>query len=379
MEFHTFAGAAWESDNHRFLVFAEDAAEGVGDFADGGVGFDGGEDGRKEILRGGGAALEFGESGLSFGGTSFGSESVQTSDLGALDFGVDAQSRNGTFFFRDEIIYADDDLLFRFHGVLEIVGRLLDFSLDEASFNSAQHTAHRVYFLNVIDGAFFDFIGEMFDGVGAGDRVHCIGDAGFVGEDLLGAQGDERGVLGGKRESFVKRIGVQRLAAAENSGKRLNGHADDVVFRLLRGEGGASGLRVEAQHQRALIFCAEVVRHNLGPEAAGSAILGEFIYAEARVERGLNVSDAIGKRESDFLDGRRAGLADVIAGDGDGVPFGKMAAAPGENVGDDAHGGAHGIDIRAAGDVFLQDIVLHGAGKFLQASALLFCDGDVEA
>src|SRR5229473_4097605 len=55
-----------------------------------------------------------------------------------------------------------------------------------------------------------------------------------------------------------------------------------------------------------------------------------------------------------------------------------MAAAPGENVGDDAHGGAHGIDVRAAGDVFLEDIVLHRAGKFLQAGALPFCDGYVE-
>jgi hypothetical protein len=32
------------------LILAEEAAEGVGDFADGGVGFDGGEDGGEEIL-----------------------------------------------------------------------------------------------------------------------------------------------------------------------------------------------------------------------------------------------------------------------------------------------------------------------------------------
>src|SRR5258708_2806887 len=177
-----------KSDDHGFLVFAEDAAEGVGDFADGGVGFDGGEDGWKEILRGGGAALEFGESGLSFGGTSFGSESVQTSDLGALDFGVDAQSRNGTFFFRDEIIYADDDLLFRFHGVLEIVGSLLDFSLDEAGFDGAQHSTHGVYFLNVIDGALFDLVGGFSNAEGPGDRVTGFGKAGLVGEDCLVGQ-----------------------------------------------------------------------------------------------------------------------------------------------------------------------------------------------
>ena len=51
-------------DDDGFLIFAEDAAEGVGDFADRGVGFDGGEDSRKKILGGRGAALEFGEGGF---------------------------------------------------------------------------------------------------------------------------------------------------------------------------------------------------------------------------------------------------------------------------------------------------------------------------
>src|SRR5229473_7211567 len=66
-----------ESNDNRFLVFAEDAAEGVGDFADGGVGFDGGEDGGEKICGGGGAALEFSEGGLCFGGVALGAESVQ--------------------------------------------------------------------------------------------------------------------------------------------------------------------------------------------------------------------------------------------------------------------------------------------------------------
>ncbi len=44
-------------NDDRFLVFAEDLAEGVGDFAHGGVGFDGREDGGQEIFCAGGAAL----------------------------------------------------------------------------------------------------------------------------------------------------------------------------------------------------------------------------------------------------------------------------------------------------------------------------------
>ena len=69
----------------------------------------------------------------------------------------------------------------------------------------------------------------------------------------------------------------------------------------------------------------------------------------------------------------------MIAGDGDGVPLGQIVAAPGEDVGDDAHGGADGVDVRAAGDVFLEDVVLNGAGNFGEVGALFFSDGDVEA
>ena len=82
-------------DDDGFLVFAEDAAEGVGDFADGGVGFDGGENGGQEIFGGGGAALEFGESGLRFRGVALGAQGVEARDLGALDFGFDAQGGDG--------------------------------------------------------------------------------------------------------------------------------------------------------------------------------------------------------------------------------------------------------------------------------------------
>jgi len=49
------------SNDDRLLVFAEDSAECVGDFADRGVGLDGSEDRREKIFRCSGAALEFDE------------------------------------------------------------------------------------------------------------------------------------------------------------------------------------------------------------------------------------------------------------------------------------------------------------------------------
>src|SRR5579859_7470983 len=78
------------SDDDRFLIFAEDASERVGDFTYGGVGFDGGEDGGEEVFGGGGAALEYGQGGSRSGGIASGAKGVQAGDLGALDFWLNA-------------------------------------------------------------------------------------------------------------------------------------------------------------------------------------------------------------------------------------------------------------------------------------------------
>ena len=188
---------------------------------------------------------------------------------------------------------------------------------------------------------------------------------------------------------------MQRLAAAENGGERLNGDPDDVVFRLLRRKGRARRLRVEAQEQRTRIFGVEAVAHDFGPQAAGGAVLGNFfeqivvrveekrklrrelVHAEARIKRGLDVSDAIGKREGHFLDGGRAGFANVVAGDRNGVPAGDVFRAERELVGDEAHGGARRKDVLLLGDVLLQDVVLEGSADAVPGSPVLFGHGEV--
>ena len=57
----------------------------------------------------------------------------------------------------------------------------------------------------------------------------------------------------GSDQGLVHRVGVQRLAAAQDGGERLHGDAHDVVLRLLGGQRAARGLGVEAQHQRARV------------------------------------------------------------------------------------------------------------------------------
>jgi hypothetical protein len=66
-----------------------------------------------------------------------------------------------------EVIDAHDDLVFGFYRALKIVGRFLNFALDEAGFNGAQHSSHCVNLGNVINGTLLYFVREVLDGVGA--------------------------------------------------------------------------------------------------------------------------------------------------------------------------------------------------------------------
>ena len=70
---------------------------------------------------------------------------------------------------------------------------------------------------------------------------------------------------------------MQRLRAAEHGRQRLDRRADDVVLGLLGGEGGAAGLGVEAQHQRARVLGAEALLREARPHAAGGAELRDLL------------------------------------------------------------------------------------------------------
>ena len=131
---------------------------------------------------------------------------------------------------------------------LVAVGALLDLALDEAGLDGRQHPAQLVDLVDVVLGLALDLVGEVLDVVAAGQRVDGVGDAGLVGDDLLGAQGDADRCLGGQRQRLVAGIGVQRLGAAQHRRQGLQRDADDVVVGLLRRQRGAAGLGVEAQH-----------------------------------------------------------------------------------------------------------------------------------
>ena len=98
------------------------------------------------------------------------------------------------------------------------------------------------------------------------------------------------------------------------------------------------------------IFGGEAVAHDARPDAAGGAELGdlfeevvvgveeegeprrEAVDVEPGVDGGLDVGDAVGEGEGDLLRGGRAGLAHVVAGDGDGVPLGDVLSLAQANM-----------------------------------------------
>ena len=185
-----------------------------------------------------------------------------------------------------------------------------------------------------------DLVGERLDEVGAGERVHGVGGAGLVGDDLLRAQRDARCALGGQRQRLVEAVRVQRLGAAADGREALERHAHDVVLRLLGGQRHAAGLGVEAASsasacsrrrsarcmmrahiRRAARNLATSWKTLLWPLKKNARRGPKSSTVEAGVDRGLHVGDPVGEREADLLHGRAALLAHVVAGDRDRVPL----------------------------------------------------------
>ena len=93
---------------------------------------------------------------------------------------------------------------------------------------------------------------------------------------------------------------------------------------------------------------------------------------------GAQVLHPVGEGVGQLQVGRRPGLLDVVAGDGDGVVARHLLRGVGEDVGDDPHRGLRRIDVGVADHELLEDVVLDGPGQLLGRHALLLGGHDVE-
>ena len=211
-------------------------------------------------LRRSGAAPRAGVHGVL---VAVGLERLQALHLLALGLGVHAQDLDLVDLVGHVLVHADHDVLLDPVALLVAPGRLLHLGADER--DALHRPAQLVDLVDQALGAGLDLVGQRLHEVGAGERVHGVGGARLVREDLLGAQRDARGALGGQRQRLVEAVGVQRLGAAAHRGEALQRHAHDVVLRLLGGQRHAAGLGVEADRLRLRVLRAEALAHDLAP------------------------------------------------------------------------------------------------------------------
>src|SRR5438876_806869 len=96
---------------------------------------------------------------------------------------------------------------------------------------------------------------------------------------------------------------------------------------------------------------------------------GETIDLHAARQASVDVVETVGESERQFLDRGRAGLADVIAADANGVPLRHMFGTELDHI-------AHQPDVRlrrenklVLGMKLLEDVVLNRAAEFLPIHA----------
>ena len=104
---------------------------------------------------------------------------------------------------------------------------------------------------------------QSFDEITAAERIDNVGNAGFVGDHLLRAQRQQRGLLGRQRVGFVERVGVQRFASPEHGRHRLHGRTNKIDARLPRGQRNTGRLRMETQFQERGFFAPKRSRMTL--------------------------------------------------------------------------------------------------------------------
>src|SRR5262249_8245795 len=103
----------------------------------------------------------------------------------------------------------------------------------------------------------------------------------------------------------------------------------------------------------------------------------EVVDLEAATGSPLDVFHSVVDGEGEFLQGGGAGFAGVVAADGEGVEARGELRAEFECVGDQTHAGRWRIDVFLLRDVFLEDVVLDGAGDFFPVGDLLFSDHQI--
>ena len=104
-----------------------------------------------------------------------------------------------------------------------------------------------------------------------------LGHTAFVGQHLLGAQGDGDGFFRRQRPCLIEGVRVQRLGSAQHRSQRLEGGANNIIVRLLRRKRAARRLSMKAAEPGAWVRGAKSLAHDLRPDFARRPVFRHFL------------------------------------------------------------------------------------------------------
>src|SRR2546421_7106886 len=195
----------------RFHIIAEDGAEDVHDLAQRRVDLDGFNDRRHGVFCSLSDMAQILQGTLHSYIVTLATNSIEAFKMRSLTHLINVKRWDFDILFHDEVVDADDGTFVLVDLLLIAVGRLGNFTLEEAIQNTGQYTTQRVNTVQIVQSRLFRLVCQSLDKVGTAQRINGIDDATLIGDDLLSAQSDQYRLLGRQGQSFVQRVGVQRV------------------------------------------------------------------------------------------------------------------------------------------------------------------------
>ena len=203
---------------------------------------------------------------------------------------VDVEDRDRRLVFLDEVVDADDDLVAHLDRLLEPIRGLGDLPLRETLLDRFDHPAHAV---DVVEA--YRVASRSMSSVSRSRKYEPPSGSTMLVTPLSWAMICwVRAPASRPRRSAARaprRASWYEASWCRPAQRRAPERgADDVVIGLLRGQGHARGLRVEAQLPRALVLRPEAIPHHFRPDFARGTELRDLLEEIAvRIEEEGNL------------------------------------------------------------------------------------------
>src|SRR5579883_2971117 len=178
------------------VLLPKDGAQRISDFAQGGVGFDGGQDAWHQVLRAARCLAQCRERRARCGIVAALAERGYLRRLPLTGLRVHLQDGRLFLVLHLKFVDADNDTPPGIEVALEGVGSLFNLALDVALLDGADAAAEFINLADILLRLPLQLIGQRFHVIRASQWVNRIRHARLIGQNLLGAQRDTHRILG---------------------------------------------------------------------------------------------------------------------------------------------------------------------------------------